>query len=57
MANRGRRAGTRPRLTSAAKAAINFAAVTARLKPRPFKTKSIAEFFRKLFMRSFLAPG
>jgi hypothetical protein len=48
MANRASRAGIRPRLTSAAKAAINFAALTARLKPRPFKTKSKPEFFRSL---------
>jgi hypothetical protein len=37
--------GSRP---SAAKAAIDFAALTARLKPRPFKTRSKSEFFRKL---------
>ena len=38
-------------LTSAAKAAIDFAALTARLKPRPFKTKSKPEFFRSLLER------
>jgi hypothetical protein len=31
-----------------AKAAIDFAALTARLKPRPFKTGSKSGFFRKL---------
>jgi len=36
------------RLPSAAKAAIDFAALTARLKPRPFKAKSKPEFFRRL---------
>jgi hypothetical protein len=33
---------------AAAKAAIDFAALTARLKPRPFKTRSKSEFFRNL---------
>jgi hypothetical protein len=33
---------------SAAKAGIDFAALMARLKPRPFKTKSKPEFRRKL---------
>jgi hypothetical protein len=33
---------------AAAKAAIDFAALTARLKPRSFKTRSKSEFFRKL---------
>jgi hypothetical protein len=33
---------------AASKAAIDFAALTARLKPRPFKTRSKSEFFRKL---------
>jgi hypothetical protein len=37
-----------PRLPSAAKAAIDFAALTARLKPCPFKAKSRPEFFRSL---------
>jgi len=32
----------------AAKAWVDFAALTARLKLRPFKTKSKPEFFRKL---------
>ncbi len=36
-------------VTSAAKAAIDFVALTARLKPRPFKTRSKSEFFRSLF--------
>jgi hypothetical protein len=31
-----------------AKAAIDFATLTARLKPRPFKAKSKPEFFRNL---------
>jgi len=31
-----------------AKAPIDFAMVSARLKPRPFKTKSKTEFFSKL---------
>ncbi len=35
----------RPRVPSAAKAGLDFAALTARLKPRPFKTKSKSEFF------------
>jgi hypothetical protein len=33
---------------AAAKAAIDFAALAARLKPRPFKTRSKSEFLRKL---------
>jgi hypothetical protein len=33
---------------SAAKAAVDFAALTARLKPHPFQTKSKPEFFRSL---------
>jgi hypothetical protein len=33
---------------SAAKACVDFAALTAQQKPRPFKTKSKPEFFRKL---------
>ncbi|MGA9990677.1 MAG: RNA methyltransferase substrate-binding domain-containing protein, partial [Terriglobales bacterium] len=33
---------------AAAKAAIDFAALTALLKPRPFKTRSKSVFFRKL---------
>jgi hypothetical protein len=40
--------GCGPGLPSAAKAAIDFAALTARLKPRPFKAQSKPEFFRKL---------
>jgi hypothetical protein len=32
----------------AAKAWVDFAALTARLKPRPFKTKSKPEFLGKL---------
>jgi hypothetical protein len=38
--------------SSAAKTGVDFAALTARLKPRPFKTKSRPEFFRKLFDES-----
>jgi hypothetical protein len=33
---------------SAPKGAIDFEGLTARLKPRPFKTKSEPEFFRSL---------
>jgi hypothetical protein len=33
---------------SAAKAGVDFATLTARLKPRPFKTKSKSELFRSL---------
>jgi hypothetical protein len=34
--------------SATAKAAIDFAALTLRLKPRPFKTRSKSEFFRSL---------
>ena len=37
--------------TSAAKVAVDFARLTARLKPRPFKTKTRTEFFRYLRCR------
>jgi hypothetical protein len=41
--------GTAEKLVpAAAKAAVDFATLTARLKPRPFKTKSTFEFFRSL---------
>jgi hypothetical protein len=42
---------------AAAKAAIGFAALTARLKPRPFKTRSKSEFFRKLSRRALPKTG
>ena len=43
---------------SAAKAVIDFATVTARLKPRPFKAKSEPEFFRKpCFFRELTGPA
>jgi hypothetical protein len=40
---------------AAAKAAIDFAALTARLKPRPFKTRSKSEFFRSLLKGRLIA--
>jgi len=39
---------SKPTDPSAAKAAVDFAELTARLKPRPFKAKSKLEFFRSL---------
>jgi hypothetical protein len=36
-------------LPSAAKAEIIYESLTAQLKPRPFKTMAIMEFFRSLF--------
>jgi len=37
-----------PRQPAAAKAAIDFATLSARLKPRPFKAGSKSEYFRSL---------
>ena len=39
---------------SAPKGAFDFEGLTARLKPRPFKTKSEPEFFRSLLKPAYL---
>src|SRR5713101_1977414 len=48
LAGCGKTSSLTQSVTSAAKAAIDFVALTARLKPRPFKTRSKSEFFRSL---------
>jgi len=39
-------------VTSAAEAAVDFAALTARLEAAPFQNKTEVEFLSKLFSRS-----
>ena len=39
------------------KSRLDFAARTARLKPRPFKTRSKSQFFRKLSSRSLVTAA